>query len=89
MVKDFQDRGFTEDVHSSTGNISDEVKDQYKTRKDAVKETISNKDKSESWTDTAKKMSEDLTSNKDDLKMKQAEAGKYGSNDPHFMERKV
>jgi hypothetical protein len=61
-----------------------DIKDEYKTRKDAVKEELKTDD---SISQKASNIKEDLTSNSEELKMKQAEAGKFDSNDPHYFEK--
>lgn len=62
--------------------VKAEIQDQVKTRENAIKETLANKE--DSWTETASKIKDDLTVPKDDIKNQQAEAGKFGSNDPHY-----
>jgi hypothetical protein len=70
-------------IQSSKGSVADEVKDQTETRKDAIKEDLQ---KDDSLTEKASNIKDDLTADKDQLKSKQAEAGKFDSNDPHFFD---
>jgi hypothetical protein len=71
-------------IQSSKGSIADEVKDQTETRKDAIKEDLQ---KNDSLKEKASNIKDDLTADKDQLKSKQAEAGKFDSNDPHYFDK--